>query len=261
VMLLAPPEKDSQGGGLAALAGQFAGLADLAGVSLGGGADVDQSMALMTSRHFSEQFMIDEHVLQAMYPKLWDQAANRWKTGDGVGHESAIDWITEKLGTRGPAQPGGQTAEGPSLWRALKKFDQLRKITKDKKTNLITLTVDWRDPAIAARWANDMVLRLNQEVRDRAIKQATRSVEYLNAELAKTQVLEMQQTIYKLIEREMRSKMTANVREEAAFRVLDPAAPPGERESPKRTLITLAAMFIGGFCTSLWIIFGPRRLP
>src|ERR1700688_3445903 len=69
-VLLAPPEKNSETGGRAALAGQFSGLADLAGVNWGGNVDVDQSIALMTSRQFTEKFMLDQHVLQAMYPKL-----------------------------------------------------------------------------------------------------------------------------------------------------------------------------------------------
>jgi hypothetical protein len=114
---------------------------------------------------------------------------------------------------------------------------------------------------IAARWANDLVAKLNLHARNRSIDEANRSVEYLNNELTNTHVFEMQQTIYRLIERELRAKVSANVREEFAFRVIDPAVPPEKRESPKRTLITLAAMFIAGFCTSLWIIFGPTRLP
>jgi uncharacterized protein involved in exopolysaccharide biosynthesis len=260
-VLLAPPEKSSESGGLAALAGQFSGLADLAGVNLGGGGDIDQSIALMTSRQFTEQFITSEHVLQAMYPKLWDTAANRWIKGDDTrGHESVFGWIAEKIGTQGPPI-AKSTADGPSMWEAVKKFDQLRKVSKDKKTSLIVLTVDWRDPVVAARWANHLVSQLNQHARDRAIEYANRSLVYLNGELNNTHVLEMQQTIYRLIEREMRTQVSANVREEYAFRVLDPAIPPEERESPHRTLITLAAMFIAAFCVSLWIIFGPPRRP
>jgi uncharacterized protein involved in exopolysaccharide biosynthesis len=260
VVLLAPPEKSSETGGLAALAGQFSGLADLAGVNLGGNVDVDQSIALMTSRQFTEKFMLDQHVLQAMYPKLWDAAANRWKNEDSSkAYGSVVSWITGKLGTQEPANT--RNTEGPSLWLAFKKFDQLRKIVKDKKTSLIVLTLDWRDPVIAARWANALVSDLNQHARNRAIEEASRSVDYLNGELSNSHVLEMQQTIYKLIEREMRTKVAANVHTQYAFRVLDPAIPPEERESPKRTLIVLAVMFIVGFCTSLWIIFGPPRRP
>lgn len=263
VVLLAQPEKTSQSGGLAALAGQFSGLADLAGVNLQVGGDVDQSIALMTSRQFTDQFMVDEHVLQTMYPNLWDSAANRWKTGaESKGTESVFSQIIRKLGMVGPQDTSARVSDGPSLWIAFARFDQLRKITKDKKTSLITLTVDWRDPVIAARWANDLVSRLNLHARERAIDEANRSIEYLNNELNNTHVLEMQQTVYRLIEREMRTKVSANVHDEYAFRVLDPAIPPEKRESPKRTLITLAAMFIAAFCVSLWIVLAPpRRLP
>lgn len=260
VVLLAPPEKTSESGGLAALAGQFSGLADLAGVNLQGGVDVDQSIALLTSRQFTDQFMANSHVLQTMYPKLWDSSTNQWKKS-ADSHVSPFAWIAGKLSTPGPASVSASTSGGPSPWLAFKKFDALRKIVKDRKTALITLTVDWGDPVVAARWANELVSQLNQHARDRAIEEANRSLEYLNNELSNTRLVEVQQTIYKLIEREMRTKVSANVHEEYAFRVLDPAIPPEQRESPKRTLITLAAMFISGFCTSVWIILGPPRRP
>jgi uncharacterized protein involved in exopolysaccharide biosynthesis len=257
-VLMAPPEKVTDSGGLAALAGQFSGLADLAGVNLGGG-DVDQSMALMTSREFTDQFIQKEHVLEVMYPDEWDAAGKRWKTGgEAHGFAAAVAWLTGKLGTQS-ASPVRSAGGGPSLWVAYKKFDSLRKISKDKKTNLITLTVDWRDPVTAARWANDLVSQLNLLARARATDSADRSIAFLQKEVAETHVLEMEQTIYRLIEREMRTKVSANVHDEYAFRVLDPAVPPEERESPKRALITLAVMMIAGFFTSLWIIFGPRK--
>jgi uncharacterized protein involved in exopolysaccharide biosynthesis len=260
-VILAQPEKSSESGGLAALAGQFSGLADLAGVNLGGGGDVDQSIAIMTSRQFTEQFLVDENILQALYPERWDAAANRWKPHARGGVESMFSWVKEKLETDDPPSVTGQDSERPSLWKAAKEFARLATVAKDKKTSLITLTVDWRDPVIAARWANDMVSKLNQTVRNRAIADANRSLDYLNGEVNGTHVVEMQQTIYRLIEREMRTKVSAFVRDEYAFRVLDPATPPEERESPKRTLITLAAMFTAGFCASLWVLFvsQPRR--
>ena len=257
-VLMSPPEKSTDTGGLAALAGQFSGLADLAGVNLGGG-DVDQSMALMTSRQFTEQFMQKEHVLEVMYADHWDAVGKRWKGGDeSHGFAAGVAWLTGKLGTQS-ATPLRSAGGGPSLWVAYKKFDALRKISKDKKTNLITLTVDWKDPVTAARWANDLVSQVNLLARNRATASADSSIAFLQSEIANTHVLEMQQTIYRLIEREMRTKVSANVHQEYAFRVLDPAVPPEERESPKRALITLAEMMIVGFFASLWIIFGPRR--
>jgi uncharacterized protein involved in exopolysaccharide biosynthesis len=253
-VLLAPPEKSSEQGGLAALAGQFSGLADLAGVNLSSGANVDQSIALMTSRQFTNQFILDEHVRQAMYPKLWDPVTNTWRQGERS--VSVVSWIEDKLHVA-PPDAIVTTDGGPSLWKTAKRFNQLRTITQDRKTSLVMLTIDWRDPITAAKWANDMVSRLNQHARDRAVAEANRSLEYLNGELSKTNVLEMQQTIYRLIEREMRTNVSAHVRDEYAFRVLDPAVPPEERASPKRVLTTLAAMFAAAFAASLWIIFGP----
>lgn len=257
---MVPPSKGTDQGGLAALAGQFAGLADLAGVSLGSGADVDQSIALMNSRQFTEQFMQEEHVLPVMYPEMWDARAGQWRAGeasDGNGLSDLFSRVPGRSTSQISSGTGAHSEPGPSRWRAFKKFDALRRVSKDKKTNVVELSIDWTDPRLAAQWANDMVARLNQNARQRAISEADQNLEYLESELQKTHVIDMQQTVYKLIEREMRARMVANVRQEYAFRVLDPAQPPEERESPKRTLMVLAALFLGGFVASLWAIFGP----
>ena len=55
----------------------------------------------------------------------------------------------------------------------------------------------------------------------------------------------MQNLLYGLIEEQTKSVMWANVREEYAFEVIDPAIIPEERDSPRRTLIVLLATFFG----------------
>ena len=55
-------------------------------------------------------------------------------------------------------------------------------------------------------------------------------VEYLNQELEKTNVAELRQAIYRLIEAQIKQKTLARLRDEYVFRVLDPAAPPDSDE-------------------------------
>ncbi len=53
-------------------------------------------------------------------------------------------------------------------------------ISRDRKTGLITVQIDWRDAVKAARWGQyEIVARLNAEMRSRAIQSTNASVGYL----------------------------------------------------------------------------------
>jgi len=116
----------------------------------------------------------------------------------------------------------------------------------DKIKGTTTITMDWRDPAVAARWANDFVGLANELLRGRAIDESTRNLEFLNQQLAQTNVVEIQQAIYRLIEGETKSLMLAHGRVEYAFTIVDPAVPPEVRVSPRRALMVISGLVIAG---------------
>jgi hypothetical protein len=116
---------------------------------------------------------------------------------------------------------------------------------------------------VASRWANDFVGLANNLLRERAIQESTRNIEFLNKQLAQTTVVEIQHVMYQLIENETKNLMLAHGRLEYAFTVVDPAVPPELRFSPRRTLMVISGLFIGGFLGSLiaWARKTLRRHP
>jgi uncharacterized protein involved in exopolysaccharide biosynthesis len=83
-------------------------------------------------------------------------------------------------------------------------------------------------------------------LRDRAIDEAERNVKFLQGEMARTDVVSMQQSVGRILETEMQKYMLAKGEVEYAYRIVDRAAPPKLRESPRRTLIVLISAFFGG---------------
>ena len=96
-VLLAPVTSDN-GSALGALAGQFGGLASLAGVNLGGGGGDKTSLALATlkSRSFIEKF-IEKHNLLAplMAAKEWDKKSNKLVFNNEIYNECILPLVTE----------------------------------------------------------------------------------------------------------------------------------------------------------------------
>ena len=133
----------------------------------------------------------------------------------------------------------------PTTEDAYRLFDSIRSVDEDLSTGLITVTVTWTDPKLAADWANALVDDVNEQLRDRAILVSRKNLEFLNAELRTVGEIEVRTAIYGLIEAEMKNAMFANARSEYAFKVIDPAVVPEKKHWPNRLLLVLIGLSAG----------------
>jgi len=215
---LAPVGEDKSAA--SALAGQFGGLASLAGVSLGGGGGkISEAIATLNSRLFTDTFITEEKLMPILYSSIWDKEKNSWKIKD--------------------------QKQIPTAWKAYKLFTGIRSIAEDNKTGMLTLSIEWKDPVIATQWANALVDRINTHQKDAAIKEAQQSIEYLKNELQETSIVEMRQAIFRLIEAQTKNIMLANVRDEFVFKIIDPAVVPEDKIKPKKKQMAILGTFSG----------------
>jgi uncharacterized protein involved in exopolysaccharide biosynthesis len=218
--ILAPAAGDS-GLNLDSALGQLGGIAAIAGISSSGGGETEESLAVLRSRDFTERFLRDEMLLPQLYPDLWDAAKNQWRVPE---------------------------SEQPSYAGAYRRFNNtVRSVAQDKKTGLLTLSIDWRDRELAAVWANKLVARANDEMRRRAMTKADTSLGFLERELKSTVAVETRAAISRLMESQIKQRMLANVTEEYAFRVVDRALP-ADADDPirPRKLAIVAIGFVAG---------------
>lgn len=204
------------GSGLSGLSG----LASLAGVSIGDNGRSAETIAVLQSRELTEQFIAENHLLPVLFPKSWDARLGRWK----------------------PMDP----AKIPNLWKADRYFKhQVRSVTQNPKTGLVTLTITWTDPRLAAEWANGLVKLTNDYLRAQAIAVSDRNIAYLEGEAAKTEEVGIRQSIYIVLQDEIGKATLARGTEQYALRVLDPAAAPAEPSSPRPLMWCLLAFLTG----------------
>ena len=197
-------------GSAAPLLNQLSGLATLAGVTLPGAARTEQAQGVLQSRRLAEEFITRYNLL----PVLWEGAD--------------------------PDQP-------QSMWLAVTQFREgVVEIAEDARRGTTTVYMEWKDPEVAARWANEYVALCNSLMRDRALDETTRNIKYLNEQIAATNVVELQRVMYDLVRNETQTLMLANAREEYAFSIIDPAVPPEERISPQRRVIVMIGLVLGG---------------
>jgi uncharacterized protein involved in exopolysaccharide biosynthesis len=125
---------------------------------------------------------------------------------------------------------------------------------ENNKTGLVSLSIKWKDPGLAAQWTNGLVKMTNDVLREKAISEAERNIAYLNDEVKKTTVVPVQQAVYSLMETEIKKQMLARGSPNYALKVIDPAITPEIRSSPT-TLLWLAGGFVLGLFGSVTAAF------
>jgi uncharacterized protein involved in exopolysaccharide biosynthesis len=220
-------ESSSQMGTLSSLTSQFSGLASLAGVSVSGDSKKFEALAVLQSEALTERFVQQNDLLPVLYQKQWDSVAKRWKQSD-----------PEKV---------------PTLWKANRFFkNKIRTLNNDSKTGLATLTITWKDPQLAARWANQLVELANNYLRDKATRESERNIAYLTEQASKTDVVGVRQAIYSLLQNEINKEMLARGNNEYALKVVDPAFAPELPSSPQ-LILWLIVGFFGGLLAAVFV--------
>ncbi|EGQ8536374.1 LPS O-antigen length regulator [Vibrio parahaemolyticus] len=247
--LLAPAES-SNGGGLSKMAGQLGGLAALAGVNLGGSesSQTDLAVQVMKSRQFVEAF-INKHdlLVPLIAAKDWDLANNKIIVDEDLYNPRTGEWLREPDGLRGAT---------PTAQEAFEVFSkEVLSINQDKDSGLYTVSVKSYSPYLAQQWVNWLIDDINKVMRERTIKETSQNLTYLNTQLQKTAVADMQSTFYKLIEEQTKSLMLAEVQEEFIFKVVDPAVVPEIKDGPKRALICVFISMLGFVIACIFVLF------
>ncbi|MEO0972276.1 MAG: Wzz/FepE/Etk N-terminal domain-containing protein [Pseudomonadota bacterium] len=210
----------------------LSGLASLAGVSLGGSlTDSMQAVATLRSRAFVEGFIEDRDLMPVLFADDWDASRSRWIA-------DAVD-------------------EQPRLADAVGLFSEdVLFIKQDADTGLITLAIEWDDPAVATSWVGLLVERINEQLRTRDLADSERRLAYLNDRLSRENLIEMRQALSRLIEAEIQTITLANAEIEYGFRVIDPPREPVEPVAPNKSLIVILAGLLGGAVAllTIWVL-------
>jgi uncharacterized protein involved in exopolysaccharide biosynthesis len=219
LLIPAKPDRGMDSGGGA---GGIGGVASLVGLNIGGSDSVtEEALAVLKSRQFTEKFIDDLNLMPVLYAKNWDAATGKWK---------------------------GDEKHQPTPSRAYRYFDKsVRSVAPEKKTSLITMNIDWKDGSAAAQWANELVKRLNLEMRQREMARADSAVGYLEKEFETTTAVATREAIGRLIESQVKQRMLAAVTQEFAFRVIDHAVAPDKDDIhfPNKLLMIVAGPMVG----------------
>jgi uncharacterized protein involved in exopolysaccharide biosynthesis len=236
-VLVIPITEDSGAGRLGALGAtlsQLGNIASLAGIAGPANGMRAESLATLQSEALTERYIDSQKLLPVLFSRLWDPMNKRWKTDD-----------PRKI---------------PTLWKGNALFkSNIRSVSENPKTGLVTISIAWRDPRLAAQWANDLVRVTNETLRDKAIAESERNISYLNGQVSNTNVVELRNALYMLMEAEIKKEMLARGSESYALKVIDPAVAPERQSSPRPVLLIILGA-LGGVAMAIVGVLSRERL-
>ncbi|MBT5301266.1 MAG: LPS O-antigen length regulator [Tateyamaria sp.] len=245
--LLAPAQQQS--GGLSGALGQLGGLASLAGVSIGGGESSEAQVAqeIMKSWSFIEGFIADNDLAAEVYAaEGWSRESNQLKFDNDVYAVKTKTWLVknDNIGRLGP----------PTSWQLFEKFSEMLAVSEDKKSGLISVSIEYYSPQIAKQWLDLYISSINKHMQARQVVKVSNNIEYLEAQIEKTSITEMQEVFYTIIEEQIKSQMLAEASPDYAFVAVSPSMVPEEKSQPKRALICILGTLLGGILSVLTVL-------
>lgn len=244
-VVLAPAQSD--GGGLSGALGQLGGLASLAGVNIGGsdGGETQIAQQIMQSWGFIDGFINQyDLAVEVFAVEGWRETSDEILIDTDLYDVASNTWLIEDDGVLRP----------PTSWELFKVFTDMLNVSEDKKTGLVSVSIEYYSPLIAKQWL-DMYLRaINEHMQRRQVEKVTRNIEFLEDQIAKTSIAEMQEVFYAIIEEQIKNKMLAEASPNYAFAVINPSMVPEEKSQPKRALICILGTLLGGILSVLWVL-------
>ncbi len=184
-------------------------------------------LARLRSRSFTMHFLDKHNLYRFFYPEQWLEASESWR-------------------------PGFSPDRGESFTRFR---DEIRAVSIDEETDIVTVAMRWPGPVLPRDWANAYVATFNEYMRERTREEVERKQAFLEEKLRESDVVEIQKSIYRLIEAQTAILMLASAREEYVLEVIDPAARPYRSITMSRKRKVLIGG-IAGFLLSCTAVMG-----
>jgi len=215
------------------ISGTAGALARVAGIDLGGGSDKGPNINLAVEKITSRQFVKDFINKNDFQPELL--ASKNWDSAQNIivyskkGYDSKNDSLS-------------YSPRDIDLYKGY--MDRIG-VFFDKRTKFTHISFKHYSPYFAKELLDSLVLTINNDIRDIDVKVAKESIEFLEDQIAKTNVSDLKLIFSKLIEKNIKTVLLAEVNPEFVFTVVDPAYVPDLKSAPSRGLMCILITIFG----------------
>ena len=191
--------------------------------------DKSVAVAALLSRVVTESYIREQNLLPVLFPR---GSGPHWDLGGHSGRPATV-------------------ADAADLFTR-----RIRQVNQDRLTGLVTVTIEWGEPRRAAEWANGIVARANEYLRQRALVAADYNVQYLTQRIEQEHSPSLNEALAAALGRQLGNRTVLAGTQEYAFHVLDPAAVPTERAFPPRVQVAILGVLLGIGAALQFVLFG-----
>ncbi len=232
------------------LSGTAGALARVAGIDLGGGGsskgpNLTLAIEKITSRKFATDFVINN----SYQPELL--ASENWNSSENkiIYNKSSYDSLKDEL------------KYNPRDIDIYKGYLSGLSIRFDKRTKFTHISFKHFSPYFAKELLDQLVLTINEDIKNTEVEAANESIKFLEDQMTKTNISDIRFIFTKLIEKNIKTILLAEVSPEYVFEILDPAFVPDLRSSPSRGVLCILITAFGFlFIAIFFIIIDYRKL-
>ncbi len=240
----------SSGNSSNSLLAKYDGLASMAGIALPGSSDgvsqAQEAQAILVSYRFLSEYIKDKALKQELFPERWSVDEQRW-----LPKEESLFGKKNEVEFKYKGQENLSDGE-PSMGESVAAFKKILSISEERKTGLIRLKISWINPVQASIWANDLVQRVDDELRQKNILESKDVMAYVKEKLPTIELQDLRMIALTMMEEQVKRITFAEVNKEYVFKVIDPAIVAENPVSPKKGLI-IAVGFVLGLMLSIFI--------
>lgn len=208
------------------ISGTAGALARIAGVNLGSGPDKGPNITVATEKMTSRKFALDfiknnAYEDELLGSKGWSSSNNK------ILYNESYDPDKDQL------------VYIPNDTDLYKSYMDRIGVFFDKRTKFTHVSFNHHSPYFAKEILDNLVFTINEEIKNSELRTAEDSIKFLENQISKTNVADLKFIFSKLIEKNIKTILLAEVNPEFVFTVLDPAYVPDLRSSPSRSLICI----------------------
>lgn len=243
--ILAPVNSST---GISGALGSYSGIAGLAGIRLPTGNDEGNSTEaiekISTLSFFKERILTNIYLPDLMAVKSWNPKTNTLTFDESIYNTKSNTWI------RDYAYPQQQI---PSAQESYDEFKRLYSYSEDTQTGFITLKIKHQSPFIAKQWMELIVYEINNFYRQKDKLESEKAISFLYEQMAKTNLSEIKQVLAQLVQEETKKLVLIESNQFYVFDYIDAPAVMERKSEPKRALICILSLLIGGMLGILYV--------
>jgi uncharacterized protein involved in exopolysaccharide biosynthesis len=228
--------------------GNLSSLIGLLG--FGGGGSSSKILAILESNSIKERILTKHDLMKVIFEDEWDEKRGKWKQ------------------------------DPPDIWEGIRAMEKIVEIETDRKTGVILISTDFKDPVIAANISRWFVEELSQILNEKSFSMARHYRENIEqilsslgghlklpeGELPEFTAFMQRMRDIKISEKAYEELLVQyyiakfqEAKEDVIFQEIDESKPPDKPERPKKLLYTLIAFIVSLFLSVFYVAVSAKK--